>query len=412
MRAAPPPPKIAVAGGGAPASVDLIGTSAMTEPPHLFRPLALRGLTLPNRIVVSPMCQYSAIDGVPQDWHLQHIGAFAASGPGLVMVEATGVEPIGRISPRCTGLYSDDCERAFSHVVRIVKGIGLAKIGIQLAHAGRKASAAPPFEGGKPLPADNPHSWRAIAPSVVPFAADWPAPKAADRDDLARQRKAYVDAAQRALRAGFDLVELHCAHGYLLHQFLSPLANRRVDEYGGSLENRMRFPLEMARAARQAWPGDRPFGMRISATDWADGGFTPDEAVRFVAAAKAVGVDYVCVSSGGMTPQGLPPTVAGAPAPGYQVHLAEKIRRETGILTRAVGMIVDPRQAEKILAEGKADLVALARAFLDDPRWAWHAADALGVPDAAPCPPQYRRARPDAWRGAALRALGHGQTPL
>jgi NADPH2 dehydrogenase len=383
----------------------------MTEPPHLFRPIALRGLILPNRIVVSPMCQYSAVDGVPQDWHLQHIGGFAASGPGLVMVEATGVEPIGRITPRCTGLYSDDCERAFAHVVRIVKGIGLARVGIQLGHAGRKASTAPPAEGGKPLPADDPRAWRTLGPSAIPFAPDWPAPKAAERDDLARLRHAFVEAAERALRAGFDLVELHCAHGYLLHQFLSPLANQRTDEYGGSLENRMRFPLEIVRAARRAWPGDRPLGMRISATDWAEGGFTPDEAVRFVAAAGAEGVDYVCVSSGGMTPHGLPPMTRGAPAPGYQVGLAEKVRRETGMVTRAVGLIVDPRQAEAIIADGQADLVALARAFLDDPRWTWRAADALGVPAAAPCPVQYRRARPDVWPGAALRPLGGGQAP-
>ncbi len=383
----------------------------MTELPHLFRPIGLRGLTLPNRIVVSPMCQYSAIEGVPQDWHLQHIGCFAASGPALVMVEATGVEPIGRISPRCTGLYSDDCERAFAHVVRIVKGIGLAKVGIQLGHAGRKASTAPPAEGGKPLPADDPQAWRTLGPSAIPFAPDWPAPKAADRDDLARLRRAFVEAAERALRVGFDLVELHCAHGYLLHQFLSPLANQRTDEYGGSLENRMRFPLEIACAVRQAWPSDRPLGMRISATDWAEGGFSPDEAVRFVAAAKAEGVDCVCVSSGGMTPHGLPPMAGGAPALGYQAGLAEKVRRETGMVTRAVGLIVDPHQAEAIIANGQADLVALARAFLDDPRWAWHAADALGVSAAAPCPAQYRRARPDAWPGAALRPLDRGQAP-
>ncbi len=376
----------------------------MTDLPHLFRPLTLRGLTLPNRIAVSPMCQYSAVEGVPQDWHMQHIGCFAASGPGLVMVEATGVEPIGRITPGCTGLYSDDCERAFAHVARMVKGIGLSKVGIQLAHAGRKASTATPFDGGKPLPAGDPQAWRAIGPSAIPFAPDWPAPKAADRDDLARLRRAFVDAAARALSAGFDLIELHCAHGYLLHEFLSPLANQRTDEYGGSLENRMRFPLEVARATRKAWPQDRPLGIRISATDWAEGGFTPDEAVRFAAAAKAEGVDYVCVSSGGMTPQGLPPMTGGLPSPGYQVQFAEKIRRETGIVTRAVGMIVDPHQAEAIVADGKADFVALARAFLDDPRWAWHAADALGASSAAACPPQYKRARPPGWPGAQIRA--------
>ncbi|MBV9220583.1 MAG: NADH:flavin oxidoreductase/NADH oxidase [Methylobacteriaceae bacterium] len=377
----------------------------MDQPPHLFRPLALRGLTLANRIVVSPMCQYSAVDGVPQDWHFQHLGSFGASGPGLVMVEATGVEPIGRISPKCTGIYSDQCEREFAHVVRIVKGIGLAKIGIQLAHAGRKGSTAPPWMGGKPLAETDPEAWQTVGPSAIPFAPGWPAPKAADRSDLDRLRGAFVEAAQRACRAGFDLVEVHGAHGYLLHEFLSPLANQRTDEYGGSLENRMRFPLEVLRAVRQAVGQDMPLGMRISATDWVDGGFNPDEAVRFVAAAKAEGVDYVCVSSGGMAPQGLPPVASGGIAPGYQVPFADRIRRETGMTTRAVGLIVEPRQAEAIIAEGRADFVALARAFLDDPRWVWHAADTLGASAVAPCPPQYRRARPEQWPGAGMRAL-------
>jgi 2,4-dienoyl-CoA reductase-like NADH-dependent reductase (Old Yellow Enzyme family) len=373
----------------------------LTQPPHLFRPLALRGLTLANRIVVSPMCQYSAVDGEPQDWHLQHLGGFAASGPGLIMVEATGVEPTGRITPRCTGLYSDACEHAFGRIVRLVRGTGLAKIGIQLAHAGRKGSTAPPWLGGKPLPIDDAQAWRTVSPSAVPFAPDWPAPKAADDDDLARLRRSFVDAAERALRAGFDLVELHCAHGYLLHQFLSPLANQRIDGYGGSLDNRMRLPIEIIRVVRSVWPQEKPLGVRISATDWVEGGFNPDEAVRFVAAAKAEGIDYVCVSSGGMVPHGVPPAIT----PGYQVHLAEKVRRETGVVTRAVGLIADPHQAESILAEGKADMVALARAFLDDPRWAWRAADALGEPSLAYCPPQYKRARPDLWPGAAMKSL-------
>jgi NADPH2 dehydrogenase len=373
----------------------------VTEPPLLFQPLALRGLTLVNRIAVSPMCQYSAVEGEPQDWHVQHLGSFAASGPGLVMVEATGVEPIGRISPRCTGLYSDACEREFTRIVQLVKAIGTAKIGVQLAHAGRKGSVAPPWLGGKPLPPEDAQAWRTVAPSAAPFSPDWPTPKAADHDDLDRLRRSFVQATERALRAGFDLVEVHCAHGYLLHQFLSPLANRRSDAYGGSLENRMRFPLEIIRGVRRAWPQNRPLGIRISATDWADRGFNPDEAVRFVAAAKAEGVDYVCVSSGGMTPEGVPPAIT----PGYQVSFARKVREETGVTTRAVGMIVDPHQAEAILAEGDADFVALARAFLDDPRWVWHAADALGAPSLAPCPPQYRRARPNSWPGAAMRPL-------
>jgi 2,4-dienoyl-CoA reductase-like NADH-dependent reductase (Old Yellow Enzyme family) len=372
----------------------------VNDTPHLFRPLSIRALTLPNRIVVSPMCQYSAVDGEPQDWHVQHLGSFAASGPGLIMVEATGVEPNGRITPRCTGLYSDDCEEKFAGIVRLVRAIGPSKIGIQLAHAGRKGSATAPWLGGKPLAADDPQAWRTVAPSARPFAPDWPAPKAADDGDFERLRQSFVLAAERAVRADFDLVEIHCAHGYLLHQFLSPVANHRTDAYGGSLDNRMRFPLEIVRAVRRVWPQERPLGVRVSATDWIEGGFNPDEAVRFVAAAKAEGVDYVCVSSGGLAPNGVPPKVA----PGYQVHFAEKIRRETGLLTRAVGMIVDPLQAESILAENKADMVALARAFLDDPRWAWRAADALGVSSLALCPPQYKRARPDAWPGAAIKS--------
>jgi 2,4-dienoyl-CoA reductase-like NADH-dependent reductase (Old Yellow Enzyme family) len=373
----------------------------VNEPPRLFRPLTLRGLTLPNRIAVSPMCQYSAVDGVPQDWHAQHLGGFAASGPGLVMVEATSVESIGRITPGCTGLYSDACEREFGRLVQLVNGIGLSRIGIQLAHAGRKGSAAPPWLGGKPLPRDDPRAWQTISASNAPFGPDWPAPKAADSEDLERLRRSFVEATKRALRVGFDLVEIHCAHGYLLHQFLSPLANRRSDGYGGPLDNRMRFPLEIVRAVRQAWPAHKPLGVRISATDWVEGGFDPDEAVRFVAAAKAEGVDYVCVSSGGMSPEGVPPAIA----PGYQVHFAQRVRSETGLTTEAVGMIIDPHQAEAVIAEGKADFVALARAFLDDPRWVWRAADALGVSSLAPCPPQYRRARPPAWPGAALRPV-------
>jgi 2,4-dienoyl-CoA reductase-like NADH-dependent reductase (Old Yellow Enzyme family) len=250
------------------------------------------------------------------------------------------------------------------------------------------------------LSPDDPQAWRTVAPSAAPFAPDWPAPKAADAGDLEQIRLSFVQATERARRCGFDLVELHCAHGYLLHEFLSPIANKRGDAYGGVLDNRMRFPLEIIRAVRRAWPQEKPLGMRISATDWVEGGFNPDEASRFVAAAKVEGVDYVCVSSGGMAPQGSPP----ASPPGYQVQFAQKIREQTGMTTRAVGMIIDPPQAEAILAEGKADFIALARAFIDDPRWVWHAAEALGVPDLAWRPPQYRRAAPNVWPGAAIRA--------
>jgi NADPH2 dehydrogenase len=360
----------------------------------LFQPIQLRGLTIANRIAVSPMCQYSAIDGVPQDWHIQHLGSMASSGPGLVMVEATGVEAIGRITPGCTGLYSDACESAFATTLKAVRGVLPVSIGIQLAHAGRKASTARPWDGGSALkPEDG--AWETVSASAIPFS-NWHTPRAATPADLARITEAFVASTKRALRLGFDLIEIHAAHGYLMHQFLSPLSNHRTDDYGGSLDNRMRFPLATIRAVRAAWPADKPLGMRISATDWAEGGWDIDEAVRFVSAAKAEGVDYCCVSSGGLIhTQKIP---AG---PGYQVHFAERIRRETGIVTRAVGMIVEPHQANAIIASGKADMVALARAFLDDPRWVWHAADALGA--TAPCPPQYLRARPATWPGAKLR---------
>ena len=366
----------------------------MTNTVPLFEPIKIRGLTLANRIAVSPMCQYSAVDGVPQPWHVQHLGSLASSGPGLLMVEATGVEAIGRITPGCTGLYSDACETEFAKILKSVRGVLPVAIGIQLAHAGRKASTSVPWRGGVALKPDE-GAWETVSASAIPFS-DWHTPRAATESDFARIKTAFVDAAHRALRAGFDLVEIHAAHGYLLHQFLSPLSDHRTDSYGGSLENRMRFPLEVIRAVRAAWPADRALGMRISAKDWADGGWDVDEAVKFVAAAKAAGVDYCCVSSGGLIH-----TQKIALGPGYQVAFAERIRRDTGMVTRAVGMIVEPHQANEIVASGKGDMVALARAFLDDPRWVWHAADALGA--VAACPPQYQRARANAWPGAKLR---------
>lgn len=360
----------------------------------LFEPIKMRGLTLANRIAVSPMCQYSAIEGVPQDWHLQHLGSMAASGPGLLMVEATGVEAIGRITPGCTGIYSDACETAFIKLVKAVKSVMPVPVGIQLAHAGRKASTQRPWEGGGALKPEE-GAWETVSASAIPFS-NWHTPHAATRADIDRITAAFVAAARRALRAGFDVIEVHSAHGYLMHQFLSPLSNHRTDEYGGSLENRMRFPLDTIRAVRAVWPADKPLGMRISATDWAEGGWDIEEAVRYVAAAKAEGVDYCCVSTAGLVHTQKIPV-----GPGFQVPFADRIRRETGIVTRAVGMIVEPHQANQIVASGKADMVALARAFLDDPRWVWHAADELGAPSV--CPPQYQRARPATWPGAKLR---------
>lgn len=367
----------------------------MPAPSRLFTPIAVGGLELPNRIAVSPMCQYSATDGSANDWHLLHLGSLSLSGAGLLTVEATAVEPEGRITPRCLGLYSDANEAALAPVVAACRRWGGARLGIQLAHAGRKASAKVPWEGGGPLAADE-GAWATVAPSPEPLDERWPAPRALDESGLARVREAFAAAARRADRLGFDLLELHGAHGYLLHSFLSPVSNRRADRYGGSAANRMRFPLEVAAAVRAAWPRRKALGMRITGSDWLPGGLTPDDAVAFARELHEVGLDYVCVSSGGISPKAR--VVVG---PGYQVPFAEAVKQMGGIAVQAVGMVVAPRQAEAILAEGRADWVAAARAFLDDPRWGWHAADALGA--AAACPPQYARARPDLWPGAALR---------
>jgi 2,4-dienoyl-CoA reductase-like NADH-dependent reductase (Old Yellow Enzyme family) len=361
---------------------------------QLFTPIALRGLTLPNRIVVAPMCQYSAIDGSATDWHILHLGSLAVAGPGLVMIEATGVEAAGRITPGCTGLYSDANEAAMKRAIDACRTYGKAPIGIQLAHAGRKASCHVPWEGGTPLAAGK-GAWQTVGPSAIPFDEGWHTPKALDRAGMDKIKAAFVQAAKRAERLGLDLIEMHSAHGYLMHQFLSPFSNHRTDEYGGSLENRMRFPLEVASALRAAWPAEKPFGVRISASEWMEGGFSLDEAVIYCRELKALGCDYVCVSSGGNAAKARIPFAAN-----YQVPFAARIRRETGIATRAVGLIADPHQAEAILAAGEADMVALARGFLDDPHWVWHAAAALGAE--ATYPPQYLRSKPATWPGAKI----------
>jgi 2,4-dienoyl-CoA reductase-like NADH-dependent reductase (Old Yellow Enzyme family) len=366
----------------------------------LFTPIRLRQMTLANRIVVAPMCQYSAIAGSATEWHLQHLGSLALSCAGLLMIEATAVEARGRITPHCLGLYSIACEQALATVLQTCRVFGTARIGIQLAHAGRKASVHVPWQGSRPL-GEGEGAWEAVAPSARPFAADWPMPRPLDGAAMARIKGAFVAAAERAARLGIDVAELHCAHGYLLHEFLSPLANHRTDKYGGSLDNRMRYPLEVAAAVREVWPAERPLGLRVSATDWLDGGFTIDEAVVFAGALRALGLDYVCVSSGGIVPES-----AGPPEPGYQVPLARRIRDEAAMPVRAVGLIAHPRQADAVIRDGSADMVALARAFLDDPRWVWHAAEALG--ETVPYPPQYQRCRPGVWPGAPL-ARGNWQ---
>ncbi len=361
---------------------------------RLFTPIQLGGITLSNRIVVSPMCQYSAADGAMTDWHIVHVGSLAVSRAGLAIIEATGVTREGRISHGCTGLYGDLNEAAMKRVVQVYRGITGAPIGVQLAHAGRKASAQVPWLGGKPLAAAE-SPWQTVAPSALPYAEGWHTPHELGADEIRGLADAFASSAARALRIGLDLVELHSAHGYLLHQFLSPHSNKRTDRYGGSLENRMRAPLEIARALREAWPRDRALGARITGSDWAAGGFEAQDAALYARELKAIGFDYVCVSSGGNVAQQKIKIV-----PGYQVAFAETVRRGAQMPVIAVGMIAGAQQAEDILAAGRADMVALARALLDDPRWVWHAAERFGVK--LDYPPQYRRAHPEQWPGARL----------
>ena len=360
----------------------------------LFSPLKLRGLTLENRIVVAPMCQYTADDGSATDWHMQHIGMLSHSGAALVVFEATGVEREGRITPGCLGIYSDENERALQRVVDSVRRYSKVPLGIQLAHAGRKASAARPWEGGKALRPEQ-GAWQTVAPSAVPFDEGWHTPKELTHGEIERIVESFVRAAERARRIGFDEIELHCAHGYLMAEFLSPIANRREDEYGGSLENRIRFPLRVAEAVRAVWPADKPLGARITGTDWIEGGFTTDEAVVLSRELKARGCDFVCVSSGGISGKVRVPAAAG-----YQLPAAARVKHEAQMPTRGVGLIVTPQQAEAALAEEKADMIALARAILDDPRWGWHAAQLLGGEAAYPV--QYERVRPATWPGAKM----------
>jgi 2,4-dienoyl-CoA reductase-like NADH-dependent reductase (Old Yellow Enzyme family) len=368
----------------------------MTAP--LFSPFAMRDVTLSNRIAVSPMCQYSAVDGVPNEWHMQHLGSLSMSGASLLMTEATHVEAIGRITHGCLGLWNDAQEAAIKHIVDACRRFspGLV-IGMQLAHAGRKASSRLPWLGGAGLSPDE-APWQTVAPSALTFDDTRTMPVALDRAGMDRIRDAFVQAAQRALRIGIDLIELHGAHGYLMHEFLSPISNKRTDEYGGSLANRMRFPLEVFAAVRAVWPADKPVGARITGKDWLDGGVDETEATAFAAELKKLGCDYCCVSSGGI--------IGGKAAPripteqGYQVFLAEQVRRHASIATRAVGLIVEPRFADTIIREGQADMIAIARGFLDDPRWGWHAAEALGAE--VYYPPQYERSGPKLWKGTKL----------
>jgi 2,4-dienoyl-CoA reductase-like NADH-dependent reductase (Old Yellow Enzyme family) len=361
----------------------------------LFQPFKLGNLELDNRIVIAPMCQYSADDGVASDWHMTHLGMLANSGAALVVVEMTDVERRGRITHGCLGLYSDHCEAGLARVIAHCKRIGTAKFGIQIAHAGRKASSSRPWEGASSLkPGQDP--WETIAPSPIPFGKDWHTPRQMTEEDIAAVREGFVAATKRALRIGFDAIELHMAHGYLIHAFTSPISNKRNDEYGGDLKGRMRFGLEVLRDVRAVVPKNVPLGARISAIDWLDGGLTIEDSVIWVRTMKEAGLDFVCVSSGGVNAEARLPST-----PGFNVPFAETIKRETGVATRAVGLITEAHQAETIIAEGKADQVALARAVLDDPHWGWHAAQQLGAE--VKRPQQYARTAPKLWPGAVQR---------
>jgi 2,4-dienoyl-CoA reductase-like NADH-dependent reductase (Old Yellow Enzyme family) len=353
----------------------------------LFSPISLRSLTLPNRIVVSPMCQYVAEKGRPTTWHLVHLGTMALSGAGLLCIESTAVEAEGRITAGDLGLWNDVTEAALRPVLAAIHLYSKISVVMQLAHAGRKASSEVPWEGGQLVPVSA-GGWMPVAPSPLPQKEDEPAPAALDAVGMQRVREAFAASARRAMRLGLDGIEIHSAHGYLLHEFLSPISNQRSDQYGGSLQNRMRFPLEVFDAVRAEVPADKPVGVKVSATDWIESGWDVAQTIAFARELKQRGVDWITVSSGGISP--LQKITLG---PGYQVPFAQAVKEATGVNTVAVGLITRAQQAEQILTSGQADQVALARAMLYDPRWGWHAAAELGatIDDA---PPPYWRAPP------------------
>jgi NADPH2 dehydrogenase len=351
----------------------------------LFSPLQLRDLKLSNRIMVAPMCQYSAVSGEANDWHFTHINTLALSGAAMFCIEATHVEAIGRITSGCLGLWNDATEAALKPILASVRKHSKTAVAMQLAHAGRKGSSHVPWDGGQqiPLTADG---WQTEGPSAVPHKEGELAPLALDTSGLKRVREAFVAAAKRAERLGLDAIELHSAHGYLLHQFLSPISNKRTDQYGGSLQNRMRYPLETFDAIREVFPERKPVGVKLSATDWVEGGWDLAQTIEFARELKKRGVDWIDASSGGVSPLQRIPL-----GPGYQVPFAQGIKEATGVTTMAVGLITEAKQAEDIVASGKADMVALARGMLYDPRWGWHAAAELGGQVEAP--PQYWRSQ-------------------
>jgi 2,4-dienoyl-CoA reductase-like NADH-dependent reductase (Old Yellow Enzyme family) len=352
----------------------------------LFSPIKLRELKLQNRIMVAPMCQYSADNGAANDWHFTHINNLALSGAAMFCIEATHVEATGRITPGCLGLYNDATEAALKPILASVRKHSRAAVAMQLAHAGRKGSSHVPWDGGQQIPLGQ-GGWLTDAPSAVPQKEGEAAPHALDAAGLSRVREAFVAAARRADRLGIDALEVHSAHGYLLHQFLSPIANRRSDQYGGSLQNRMRYPLEVFDAVRAAFPAHKPVGVKVSATDWVEGGWDLAQTTEFAKELKKRGVDWIDASSGGVSPLQKIPL-----SPGYQVPFAQAIKEAVGVNTIAIGLITEAKQAEEIVASGKADMVALARGMLYDPRWGWHAAAELGGQVQAP--PQYWRSQP------------------
>jgi 2,4-dienoyl-CoA reductase-like NADH-dependent reductase (Old Yellow Enzyme family) len=362
-------------------------------PSALFTPIKMRGLELPNRVVLSPLCQFMAKDGTAQPWHFMNASQYAVSGAGLVILEATAVEDIGRITLGCLGLYSDENEKALTEYVKGMRTYSNTPIGIQLSHAGRKASTRPTWElhKGHNLTKEE-GAWDVVGPTGAAFGEGWPVPTELDAQGLSRMIDHFVDSTRRAHRCGFDMIEVHVAHGYLLHQFLSPLANKRADKYGGSLENRMRFPLEVIAAIREAFPAEKPIGVRITGRDLNAGGLELDDAVIFTRELQKLGIDYVTPSAGNVAPGMILPKIE----PGYLVPFAERIKKDVpGMNVMTVGLIVLPEQANEIIASGKADMVAIGRAFMDDPRWAWHAAVALG--DAPAIPPAWNRANPKVW---------------
>ena len=365
----------------------------------LFEPLELRGVRLPNRIVVAPMTQFSADDGVAGDWHLMHLGQFAVSGAALVLTESTYVAANARNAPSCLSLYSDEQEAAVRRIARFFDEHSAGHFGIQLCHGGRKASAREPWKGGGALPVAE-GGYESVAPSPVALSENWPAPTPLSADDIPGVVQSFADAAERATRAGAHVIEIHGAHGYLIHQFLSPLTNQRNDQYGGSLENRMRFGLDVFAAVRAVWPDDLPIGIRVSATDWVDGGWSVEETQKFASELEALGCDYIHVSTGGLSP-----AQQITVGPGYQTEFAAAVKQAVDIPIVTVGQISNPHQAETILRTGQADLVALARPMLFNPRWVWHAAQELGEDVAYPR--QYERGHPSRWGAGGINAPGN-----